>query len=166
MGPSPFMTAAGPAADGPRRGGRPAVAGAPGERKLDFARFCQLHATRAKATRPPAGKWFGRTMSSLIKRLAVVVPLLMGVGNAFGENRYDIDGMTCEQVQALLQSEGAATLRYQSKRVIGLPVYDRYVRNRQYCDMDQITSRTGIPTADKKYCAVFKCVESSIFVAR
>ena len=42
--------------------------------------------------------------------------------------------MTCETVQALIRTEGSVILVYRSRGVLGLPIYDRYVRGQQDCE--------------------------------
>ncbi|MBU0583363.1 MAG: hypothetical protein KKB66_12685 [Alphaproteobacteria bacterium] len=98
--------------------------------------------------------------------LAAVATLQLVAGDAFAATRYDITNMACPEVQALVEREGAVILSYRSSSILGLPIYDLYVKNRQYCDSSQVIRRAGVPTTDKKYCPVKKCVESQIFVAR
>jgi hypothetical protein len=78
--------------------------------------------------------------------------------------RHDISKMTCDQVQAILEEEGAATLSYPSGGILGLSVYDRYVSGQSFCTNGSVAQSAGVPTADKKYCRVRKCVISDIFV--
>ena len=101
-----------------------------------------------------------------MKRIAIAIPLLLIAAPAWAVDRYDIAGMTCTEVQALLSKNGAAILRYPSNRSFSLPIYDRYVDSQKDCESDEVAARTGVPTADRKYCPVHKCVASSTFVAR
>jgi len=101
-----------------------------------------------------------------MKRLLVAAALCLVAFEASALERYDIDDMTCEQVQALVAQDGTAILRYRSKRSFSLPLYDTYVSGQQACDNSQVAQRTGVPSTDRKYCPVYKCVESNIFVAR
>ena len=103
-------------------------------------------------------------MMRIWSALAAVVPLV--ASSASAATRYDITNMACSSVQALIEGEGAAILSYTSSSILGLPVYDRFVKNRNYCKNTEVTRRTGLPTTDKKYCPVYKCVESKIFEAR
>ena len=68
--------------------------------------------------------------------------------------RYDISNMACSEVQALVKREGEAVLAYRSSSILGLPIYDRYVKDRQYCASSEVIRRAGVPTTDKKYCPV------------
>ena len=103
-----------------------------------------------------------------MKRVCVAIAAVVSLvaSNAFAATRYDISNMACSTVQALIEDEGAAVLSYPSSSILGLPVYDRFVKNRNYCKNTEVTRRTGLPTTDKKYCPVYKCVESKIFEAR
>ena len=96
--------------------------------------------------------------------IAAAVPLF--ATDALAATRYDISNMTCSEVQAMIKREGEAVLAYRSSSILGLPIYDRYVKDRQYCPSTEVIRRAGVPTADKKYCPVNKCVSSQIFVAR
>lgn len=86
--------------------------------------------------------------------------------NASAQPRHDITNMTCAQVQALIATEGAAILTYSSRRILGLPIYDRYVGGQKECAAGEVAGLTGVPTADMRYCPVRKCVASDLFIAR
>ncbi len=83
---------------------------------------------------------------------------------ATAASRHDVSKMTCDEVQAILAQEGVATLRYPSGGILGLFLYDRYVRDQSFCTNGSVAQSAGVPTADKKYCRVRKCVVSDIFV--
>ena len=101
-----------------------------------------------------------------MKLVSVVALLSLVASDASAASRYDISTMTCAQVQALIERDGAAILRYPSKRILSLPIYDRYVKGQKFCETGEVASGTGVPTTDQKYCPVTKCVASDIFVAR
>ena len=101
-----------------------------------------------------------------MKRLLLAAAFLLVAFEASAVTRYDIDNMTCAQVQALLAADGSAILRYRSTRNFSLPLYDTYVSGQQSCANSEVALRTGVPSTDRKYCPVYKCVESSTFVAR
>ena len=48
-------------------------------------------------------------------------------------------------------------MRYNSTRVAGLPLYGRYVRSQQFCNMGEVAERTFIPAADARSCLVWEC---------
>ena len=101
-----------------------------------------------------------------MKPFLIAAAFSMVASEALAISRYDISNMACAQVQALVAEEGAVILSYPSKSILGLPIYDRYVRSQQYCRSNEVIRQAGVHTSDEKYCPVKKCVESEIFVAR
>jgi hypothetical protein len=101
-----------------------------------------------------------------MRNLALAIGFLLIASDALAASRHNITNMSCAEVQAILQQEGEAVLQYGSRRLLGLPLYDRYVRGQSFCESGEVAARTGVPTADRKYCPVYRCVESSIFIAR
>ncbi len=78
---------------------------------------------------------------------------------ALAIQRYNIQTMTCSAVQNAVNRDGAAILRYRSARNPSLPLYDRYVRNRLFCDYNEYAKREYVPTSDKASCLVYKCAD-------
>ena len=68
--------------------------------------------------------------------VAAAVPLF--ATDAIAATRYDISNMACSEVQALVKREGEAVLAYRSSSILGLPIYDRYVKDRQYCASSEV----------------------------
>lgn len=99
-----------------------------------------------------------------MKRGAVAAIFLLVSSPSFAMSRYDPTEMPCASVQALIRREGEVILRYGSVSILGLPIYDRYVADRTWCGPNEVARTTGVPSADRKYCPVKKCVESEIFV--
>ena len=62
-----------------------------------------------------------------MKRSLLAAAFCLVAFEASALERYDIDNMTCEQIQAIVAKDGLATLRYRSKRSFSLPIYDTYV---------------------------------------
>jgi hypothetical protein len=101
-----------------------------------------------------------------MKKILLTSILCLATSSAFAVSRYEITNVTCETVQALIRTEGSVILVYRSKGVLGLPIYDRYVLGQQFCASGEVARGAGVPTADRKYCPVRKCVASEIFRAR
>lgn len=99
-------------------------------------------------------------------RIAIALALLLAAADASAQERHDISGMDCAAVQALLKAEGTAILRYRSAYNLSLPLYDLYVSGQRECASGEVAVRKGVPTSDREYCPVYRCVESDIFVAR
>ena len=95
--------------------------------------------------------------STRMKRLLFALPILVVVGQAWAIARHDVDRMSCASVQAVLEGEGAAILRYRSPRT-GNTLYDRYVRDGGQCRRNQTAERARVATADDRSCPVRKCV--------
>lgn len=92
-------------------------------------------------------------------RIVLAAAIAMAfVGESAAINRYQTTSMSCAKIKAILNSEGAAILRWQSTRNPGLPLYGRYVKSRQFCEQSEVTEYASVPTADTKSCSVRKCV--------
>lgn len=79
-------------------------------------------------------------------------------GSAKAIGRYTIDHMDCGEVQDILDSDGAAILRYHSPRS-GMLLYDRYVANGNWCEHPKVARSSSVPTADTPHCPVLVCKE-------
>ncbi len=99
-------------------------------------------------------------------RGCIAAAFLLVSSDAFAISRYDPTGMTCASVQELVGREGEVILRHGSSSILGLPVYDRYVADRIRCGPAEVARTAGVPSADREYCPVKRCVESEIFVDR
>lgn len=84
--------------------------------------------------------------------------LALTASEASAVSRYQTMRMECREVQAVLRDEGAAILRWQSTRNPSLPIYGRYVSSSRFCNMGEVTTYASVPTADKRACAVRKCI--------
>lgn len=91
-----------------------------------------------------------------MKTLMLALALTVVAADAHAISRYNIDGKSCAEVQAILRNEGAAILRYRSKRT-GAQLYGRYVYTRQFCDISQYADWRYVPTADTPNCVVKQC---------
>lgn len=94
-----------------------------------------------------------------MKTTHLAIALLgLTISDAAAESRYQTMRMGCDEVRSVLRQEGAAILRWQSKRVSNLPLYGRYVSNRRYCKLDEVAEYATVPTSDRRACPVRKCV--------
>lgn len=96
-----------------------------------------------------------------MRRLAIILPVLLLAGEASAISRYQTNTMSCARVQAALQSDGVAILRYPAPSNPSLTLYNRYVRDRTFCNASQRADLTSVPTADVARCPVRKCVQAS-----
>lgn len=71
---------------------------------------------------------------------------------AVAEARPDTRAMTCQQVQTLLERQGATVL------TTGANTYDRYLPQfSDQCRQFEEPRQTSVPTSDKSSCRVFEC---------
>ncbi len=86
-----------------------------------------------------------------------ILALALSAGAAQAISRYDSTKLSCARIQAIIDSQGAAIMRYPSTRVRGLVLYDRYVRNGALCMVGEAATLRYIPAADTKRCPVYAC---------
>ncbi|HEY6630850.1 MAG TPA: hypothetical protein VIZ90_05310 [Rhizobiaceae bacterium] len=96
-----------------------------------------------------------------MRRLAVIVAVLVLAGEAWAIERYQTTSMSCARVQAALNSDGQAILRYPARDNPSLVRFDRYVRDRTFCGASQRADLQSVPAADTPNCRVRKCVRAS-----
>ena len=87
---------------------------------------------------------------------AIAALLLLGAP-AHAISRYNSQSMTCADVQRTVQREGAAILRYSSKRNPSLTLYDRYVADGRFCAVGEAATNAWVPTKDNPSCFVRNC---------
>lgn len=97
-----------------------------------------------------------------MRTILITLLLAVSASQAYAIGKYNISGMTCGQVQAIIAREHAAILRYPSRRNPGLTLYDRYVSNGSYCATEEYAKYTTVPTRDDKTCPVYYCRDYSI----
>ena len=70
---------------------------------------------------------------------------------------YNSTAMSCDRIQATIAADGAAIMRYRSKRSPGLPLYGRYVDDGRFCEADEYARTVFIPARDTAQCPVYEC---------
>jgi hypothetical protein len=99
------------------------------------------------------------------------VAIIAAAGPALAISRYNSASLTCDGARQAIRSEGAVIMRYPSKRVDNMTLYDRYVRNSDYCDPNEYAERAYVPTSDSPQCPVLACepksnLDGTIFIPR
>jgi hypothetical protein len=89
--------------------------------------------------------------------LVVVCAVICAAGSLQAAERINTTRTTCAAIQSALIAEGAAILRYPSKRVGGLVLYDRYVGDSRLCGAGKIGIWSSVPAKDAKRCRVIAC---------
>jgi hypothetical protein len=97
-----------------------------------------------------------------VNKFALSALLALAPVEANAVVRYMVQGMTCSEVQDAVNRDGVAIL-YRKGSGSGVPLYDRYVADKSYCQAGQDTIGEGIPTADTQSCRVNKCLDGSRF---
>lgn len=95
-------------------------------------------------------------MRQIVAVLLVLAFCLAATMPAFAINQYDTINMTCSQVQAAVQRDGRAQLRYPSPGNRSQTLYDAYVADSSYCNA-RATKATYVPTRDIVKCKVRQC---------
>ena len=89
--------------------------------------------------------------------MIIVLPVMLSSTNADAISKYTSTSLTCGSIKALIRNQGAIILRWTSPRT-GNPIYNRYVRNENYCLVNQTTTLKSVPASDTKNCSVYYCV--------
>ncbi|WP_091714588.1 hypothetical protein [Methylobacterium phyllostachyos] len=84
----------------------------------------------------------------------IVAALILAAGPAVAQTRPSSTTMTCQQAAALIRSRGALVLG------TGGMTYDRFVRDRSFCEPTEIAKRAFRPTRDNANCLIgYTCYE-------
>ncbi|SMD08524.1 hypothetical protein [Rhizobium sp. RU36D] len=100
-------------------------------------------------------------MKRIIFVAAVTGLTIAATGPALAISRYQSSSLTCEGARQAIRSEGAVIIRYPSKRVGNMTLYDRYVVNSDFCDPNEYAERAYVPTSDSPRCPVLACEPKS-----
>ena len=92
------------------------------------------------------------------RMLAAALFLTLAATQAQAVAQFTSTSMSCQALKSAVSMAGAGIVRYQSQRIPGLPRYDRYVRNSQFCSGNDITIFDYVPTRDVSQCALRKCI--------
>lgn len=88
--------------------------------------------------------------------LPAALALALAAGSAFAQPRPDTTRMSCRQAAGLVQARGAVVLG------TGGHTYDRFVRDRRFCEVTEATKPAFAPAADHPACFVgYTCIEPS-----
>jgi hypothetical protein len=94
-----------------------------------------------------------------MKRLLMILPLLLFVGEAAAVDRHNMSKMTCEEVHTALQTGDKDILMSPSSKVPGMMRHEMYVGDRRACGSPPNWAQpTKIKVADGKSCTVYRCI--------
>lgn len=97
-----------------------------------------------------------------MNKLVVAAIVVLLPAEAWAIVRYMVQDMTCQEVQSAVRRDGVAIL-YRKGSASGVPLYDRYVADKSFCQPGQDAISEAIPTADTQSCRVSKCLDGSRF---
>ena len=90
----------------------------------------------------------------MMRTAALMIAAVMISTSALAQNRPSTRAMTCRQAAALVHMHGAIGLG------TGGHTYDRFVRDRSFCQITEYTERALVPTRDTPACPVgYRCYE-------
>ncbi len=89
--------------------------------------------------------------------MAIALAATLASTNAVAISTYISPSLTCSTIKSHIKNQGAVILRWTSPRT-GNPIYNRYVRNANYCNVGQTTRPKYVPASDTQKCRVFYCV--------
>jgi hypothetical protein len=101
-----------------------------------------------------------------MKLLTATVSALLVTGGASALDRYDVTKMSCDEMQAALESSDGALLQHTSKRVPGMLLYGIYAADPPVCKGGQTAVRRNIPASDSSTCPVPQCADNSRSMSR
>jgi len=91
-------------------------------------------------------------MRPIISALGIV----LFATTATAQSRASTTAMTCGQAQGFLGARGAAVIG------TGGQTYDRFVRDRSFCQPTEVTRVAFVPTRDTPQCPIgYRCIEPS-----
>nr|WP_243373912.1 hypothetical protein [Microvirga solisilvae] len=92
-----------------------------------------------------------------MRRLALVLALLGCGAGVHAQQRPSTLNMTCGQAQRVILSRGAAVLS------TGTYTYDRFVRDRGFCEFNEGVELALVPTRDTPQCPIgYRCVSEDL----
>jgi hypothetical protein len=95
---------------------------------------------------------------SEMKRIALVLVALAYTSSALAQSRPSTPSMTCNQARRIVFSRGAIVLG------TGTYTYDRYVRDRTFCEFNETIEPGFVPTRDTPQCPVgYLCRDTDYF---
>jgi hypothetical protein len=97
-------------------------------------------------------------VEALMKRIAVALVLVASVQGAVAQARPSTPARSCASSRQDVLSRGAAVLG------TGGQTYDRFVRDRSFCQFDEIIEPAWVPSRDTPTCFVgYRCKTGSFW---
>lgn len=88
----------------------------------------------------------------------VVALLISSTSVLLAQGRPDTRYLTCATVKSIIQTNGAVVMNTSNY------VYEKYVKNHAYCNVNESTKNAYVPTADYRRCKIgFICYDPARF---
>ncbi|NBJ12254.1 hypothetical protein [Microvirga arsenatis] len=93
-----------------------------------------------------------------MRRMVLALAVMASASAAHAQPRPMTPAMSCDQARGLVFSRGAVVLG------TGAYTYDRYVRGRGFCEINEVTEPAFVPTRDTPQCPVgYRCRDLDLF---
>lgn len=103
---------------------------------------------------PVTPRHAARHATRLVARLALMLPPALAASGALAQERPYTPRMACANVAALVYNQGAIVLSTSAT------TYDRYVRDRSFCEITEVLRPAWVLSADNPQCFVgWTCYE-------
>ncbi len=93
-----------------------------------------------------------------MKKFVLAIAMMATAGGAQAQPRPFTPRMTCGQIQQLVVARGAVVLS------TGTHTYDRYVRDRSFCEINEYIEPIWVPARDTPQCPVYRCKDEDPFL--
>jgi hypothetical protein len=91
-----------------------------------------------------------------MRSITMALGIMLVATTAMAQSRPSTTGMTCGQARGFIGTRGAAVIG------TGGQTYDRFVRDRSFCQPTEVTRVAFVPTRDTPQCPIgFRCIEPS-----
>ncbi len=92
-----------------------------------------------------------------MRKIALALALMVCASSVQAQQRPLTPNLTCGQARQIILSNGAAVLG------TGTYTYDRFVRDRSFCEFNEFLEFAFVPTRDTPQCPIgYRCRSSSL----
>lgn len=100
-------------------------------------------------------------MQRFVQSAVIGVLLLAGASQAQAISRYNSLSMSCAAANEAARAEGAVILRYPSKKVRGMTLFERAVSSSAQCGNHEYAETRFVATSDTPRCAILACAPAT-----
>ena len=92
-----------------------------------------------------------------MKKFVLALALMASASGAQAQPRPFTPAMPCGQIQQTVVARGAVVLS------TGAHTYDRYVRDRSFCEINEFIEPVWVPARDTPQCPVYRCQDQDFW---